>query len=224
MALLVASGMAAVALADEGKMETPMLKSLTSQQFVTDAAIGGMKEICMSQLALTRSQNADIKHLAKRMVTDHAAVNNKLEIIANQEQLLFPETNTFAADDPMWKNPLVERPETAKDGYLLATNMPNFVDYQDFKHLQRLSGREFDLAYAQAMVNDHINMVNVYAAASGNLPDPKLRKFAADTLPGLRMHSQMAQKLENQLASQTAALENSEPGNPPVATASGAER
>lgn len=219
---LLTCGMATAALADQSGMATPGLKSLSSQQFVDNAAVGNMKEVQMSKLAMQTSQNPQVKTFASQMVTDHSAVNNHLEIIANQEHLTFPETNTFAGSDPMWNNSFVEHPETVKDAYLLQTNMPNFVDYQEFKHLQGLSGRQFDLAYAQAVVNDHINMVNLYSAASGNLPDPNLRKFAADTLPGLRQHSQMAQKLENQIASQTAGAQGN--AAPPVATATDPEK
>lgn len=219
----LACGMATWAVADQSNMATPGLKSLSSQQFVDNAAVGNMKEVRLSQLALQTSQNPQVKVFATQMVRDHSAVNNRLEVIANQEHLDFPSTNTFAGNDPMWNNAFVEHPETVKDAYLLQTNMPNFVDYQEFKHVQSLSGRDFDLAYAHAMVNDHINMVNLYTAASGNLPDPNLRKFAADTLPGIREHSQMAQKLENQVASQTAGVQGNKPA-PRVATANDSEK
>ena len=218
MVLGVASGVAVMALADQDKLETPMLKGLTPQQFVTDSATSGMKEIQMSQLASETSQNNDVRTLAARMVTDHNAINNKLEIIANQEHLAFPATNTFTSSDPLWDNPVVEHPASVKDDYLLTTNLPNLVDYQEFKHLRGMMGREFDLAYVKAVVNDHINIINEFTAASENLTDPQLKKLAADTLPALREHSQMAQKLENQLASQTAGVDNQKAGSLPVAS------
>jgi putative membrane protein len=98
------------------------------------------------------------------------------------------------------------------------------VDYEDIKHLRGLMGGEFDMAYVKDVVNDHINLVNEYTAASENMPDPKMRRFAADTLPVVREHSRLAQKLEDQLAGQTAGPDNTKPATSPVATANDADR
>jgi putative membrane protein len=187
----------------QGGMATPLLNPLTAQAFVNDAAIGGRKEIRLSQLALDRSQNAEVRNFATRMVKDHSAANNKLGTIARQEGLSCPATNTFAADDPVWRNPIVQNPESEHGAYLLTKDVPDFADYQTVKHLESLSGRDFDVAYAQDMVNDHIATVNEFEAASHNLSNPSLRQFATDTLPTLRDHSQMAQNLQNELNGQT---------------------
>lgn len=226
---LVSSGAATVAFADDARltnsnvqntMQTPLLKALTAQQFVNDAAIGGMKEVRLSRVALRDSQNANVRNFANKMIADHTLANHKLDQIARQEGLTCPATNTFAQDDPNWRNPMVENAATLKGegAYLLMTNGPDVADYQAFQHLKRLSGHEFDLAYARDMVSDHINTVNEFEAASRNLSDPALRKFAADTLPALREHTQMAQKLENQIAGQTAESDSTKPAAPVTAS------
>ncbi|HEY3931723.1 MAG TPA: DUF4142 domain-containing protein, partial [Verrucomicrobiae bacterium] len=61
------------AFADENSPTNQPPPMLTSQQFVSDAAVGGMKEIFLSEAALDESTNADIKSFAKRMVRDHTA-------------------------------------------------------------------------------------------------------------------------------------------------------
>lgn len=240
VAVLVTSGVAVTALADgdmmmesnnaasahqppanpEGTMQTPMLRALTAQEFVNDATVGGMKEIQFSEAALNESKNAEVRAFASKMVADHTLANRKLERIARQEGLSCPSTNTFAADDPNWRNPLVENPASLKGegAYLLMTNGPDLTDYEALHHLKELSGPEFDLTYVRNMVSDHINAVNEFEAASDNLSDPALRKFAKDTLPTLREHSQMAQKLENQLTGQTA---EGDSGKPVTAAAGG---
>lgn len=199
-----------------GGPQMPATKALTAQQFVNDAAVGGMKEIRLSQTALGESQDPAVQTFATRMVTDHTLANRKLQQIAGQDGLAYPATNTFAEDDPNWRNPLVKNPAALKGegAYLLMTNGPDLADYETIQHLQSMSGREFDLAYARDMVNDHITAVNEFEAASRNLSDPALRKFATDTLPILREHSQMALKLEDQLAGQTAAAGQPLPGTP----------
>jgi hypothetical protein len=49
------------------------------------------------------------------------------------------------------------------------------------------------------MVSDHITAIREFETAQRNLSDPEIRQFAAQTLPALRMHSETAQNLENQL-------------------------
>jgi putative membrane protein len=49
--------------------------------FVKEAAIGGMAEVELSKLA-QKSENADVKKFADRMVQDHRAANQQLTTIA----------------------------------------------------------------------------------------------------------------------------------------------
>ena len=73
------SSIAIPALADESSSSTNQsMPTLTSQQFVSDAAVGGMKEIFLSEAALETSTNDDVKSFAKRMVKDHSKANEKL--------------------------------------------------------------------------------------------------------------------------------------------------
>jgi len=181
---------------------------LTAQQFVTDAAMGGMKEVRLSEIAVKKTQNADVKAFAQRMITDHSQANAKLRQLAEQKGLTVPGENTFTRDDANWNNPMITGSEQVKDAYLLKTNLA-LAAYQDFRELKGLSGREFDQAYVRDMVMDHENTIIEFEAASRMLTDPELKAFAQQTLPTLRMHQQMVRKLNDQLAGQTA--ENGKP-------------
>ncbi|WP_397452281.1 DUF4142 domain-containing protein [Pseudomonas sp. NA-150] len=55
--------------------------------FVDDASAKGIAEIQTSQLALEKSQSADIKSFAQTMIEDHTAANKKLASIANGLQV-----------------------------------------------------------------------------------------------------------------------------------------
>jgi putative membrane protein len=193
-----------------------ILNTLTTQQFVTDTAQGGMKEVRLSQIALNKSQNQDVKNFAQRMITDHTAANTKLDQLARSKGLNMPAANSFAADDPNWRNPMITGSEQAKGAYLLTTNL-SVTDYQDVRNLNALSGSALDIAYAKDMVSDHITTVREFEVAQRNLSDPEIRQFAAQTLPTLQTHSEMAQNLENQLTgipattSQTGYQGNQEP-------------
>src|SRR6202161_4666109 len=105
------SSIAIPALADESASSTNQsAPTLTSQQFVSDAAVGGMKEVFLSETALVTSTNDDIKSFAKHMIKDHRAENKKLAKIAEAEGLNFPPTNTFSADDPNWSDARISNP------------------------------------------------------------------------------------------------------------------
>jgi putative membrane protein len=187
------------AFADESSSSTNQSPPiLTSQQFVSDAAVGGMKEIYVSEMALVTSTNDDIKRFAKRMVKDHSAANKKLAKIAADEGLTYPPTNSFSADDPNWSDPRIVNPENVKGAQLLTMpNLPYLRDYLDVKHLQSLTGGQFDQTYLSDMVGDHIQAVSEFESASQDLSDPVLKTFATKTLPTLQRHSRMAQELND---------------------------
>ena len=193
------AGITTMAFADENSSSTNQPPpALTSQQFVSDAAVGGMKEVFLSEAALETSTNADVKSFAKRMVADHSKANTKLMKIAEDEGLNFPPTNTFSADDPNWSDARISNPDSLKGAEVLSlTNLPYLSDYQDIKHLQSLTGDQFDQAYASDMVSDHTQAVGEFETASQSLSDPKLKKFADKTLPTLQKHFKMAQELED---------------------------
>ena len=193
------SSIAIPAFADQNSSSTNQSPpALTSQQFVSDAAVGGMKEVFLSEAALATSTNDDIKSFAKRMVKDHRAANKKLAKIAADEGLIFPPTNTFSADDPNWSDARISNPESVKGAQLLTMpNLPYLTDYLDVKHLQSLTGGQFDQVYLSDMAGDHIQAVSEFEAASQNLSDPDLKKFATKTLPTLKKHSKMAQELND---------------------------
>jgi putative membrane protein len=189
--------------------------ALTSQQFVSDAAAGGMKEIFLSDLALEKSNNTDVKGFAKRVVKDHSAANNKLMKIAEEKGLAFPSTNTFSTDDPNWNNLLITNPESLKGAQLLTmTNLPNLADYLAVRRLQSLAGDQFDQAYLSDMAGDHAQAVSEFETASQSLTDPDLKKFAGKTLPTLQKHFRMAQELHDKYN----ATDGANMTNPPAST------
>lgn len=59
-------------------------------KFATDAANGGMAEVALGKLALTKTTNASIKDFAQMMVTDHGKANDELMAIAKQKNITLP--------------------------------------------------------------------------------------------------------------------------------------
>ena len=59
-------------------------------KFATTAAVGGMAEVALGKLALTKTSNADIKNFANMMITDHGQANAELMSIASAKNITLP--------------------------------------------------------------------------------------------------------------------------------------
>jgi putative membrane protein len=58
--------------------------------FADKAAIGGLAEVDLGKLALTKTDNARIKRFANMMITDHGKANTELARIANEKHITLP--------------------------------------------------------------------------------------------------------------------------------------
>ena len=191
---------------------------VTSQSFVWAAATTDMKEIHMGELALQKSDNADVKSFAKRIVADHKKACKKLRAIADKEGLNFPDTNSMAWDaNGRWQtnstsesqHPAVEHQDMDSPphlAYLMVSNANGTVNGQWPQHeinWDALSGAEFDRAFANHMVMGHEKAIRKFENASANLQDADLKKYADKTLPTLRDHLRRAQELQSQVGEWT---------------------
>lgn len=78
---------------------------------------------------------------------------------------------------------------------LMPATHPDPAAQATTRRLQALDGAAFDRAYADEMVKDHEKAVALFERTSAGDGDGDLRRFAADTLPALRHHLQMARAL-----------------------------
>ena len=69
---------------------TDMKKSQKQDKFWTEAAQGGMTEVALSNLALQKSQNEDVKKYAQMMVDDHTKANDELKTLAQSKSVTLP--------------------------------------------------------------------------------------------------------------------------------------
>jgi putative membrane protein len=65
--------------------------------------------------------------------------------------------------------------------------------------LNGLSGAEFDKEYMRGQVEDHERTVALFQAQADNGTDAEAKAFAAKTLPNLKMHLDMARKINDKL-------------------------
>ncbi|MFB9841919.1 DUF4142 domain-containing protein [Mucilaginibacter ginsenosidivorans] len=65
---------------------------------------------------------------------------------------------------------------------------PNADSQKAIDDLSKKSGKDFDKAYVDAMVDGHEKAVKLFTDASENCKDADLKAFATNTLPTLKMH------------------------------------
>jgi len=65
-------------------------KSNSPEDFVKDAAQGGMAEVDLGNMAVKNSQNADVKKFGQMMVDDHGKANTELKALAAKKNITLP--------------------------------------------------------------------------------------------------------------------------------------
>ena len=60
------------------------------EEFMKEAAQGGMAEVKLGELAATKAQNPDVKAFAKKMVADHGKANAELKTLAGKKTFTLP--------------------------------------------------------------------------------------------------------------------------------------
>lgn len=132
--------------------------------FVREAAMGGMAEVELGQLAQERAASDSVKAFGQRMVDDHSKANDELKDLAASKQIDLPAK-------PDAKHKAVQ------------------------DRLSKLSGKQFDRAYMQAMTDDHVHDVAAFKREAQSSKDPDVKAFASKTLPTLEDHLAEAKRV-----------------------------
>jgi putative membrane protein len=67
--------------------------SSQDQKFIEDAAKGGMMEVHMGNLGLTKGQSQGVKNFSQKLIDDHTKANNELSKLAQQKGVTLPPEN-----------------------------------------------------------------------------------------------------------------------------------
>lgn len=59
--------------------------SATDSKFIKEAAVGGMEEVTLGQLAAQKATDPDVKNFGQKMVDDHSKANDQLKQLATQK-------------------------------------------------------------------------------------------------------------------------------------------
>ena len=143
------------------------------RDFIQDQLEDGQAEIMLGRLAAQRGTHARVKEFGEMMARDHQTAGQELRQLASQHNVQL--------------QPVAEN----LDG-----------DHKDLhENLMELKGREFDLRYMRAMVEEHEEAVNeIEKKAEDN--NAATRAWATKTLPKLREHLQMARQIQQTLEEQ----------------------
>jgi putative membrane protein len=164
--------------------------SRSDEKFVRDAAKGGMMEVHMGQLGVQKAQSAEVKQFAQRLVDDHSKANAELKQLASQKGITLPDNKVASTDSERTK----VRESDATADHSAHGNM---------KHLETLSGTEFDREFVRMAVSDHQKDVKEFERAAQKSDDADIKAFAQKTAPTLREHLQQAKSLQAQVGGTT---------------------
>lgn len=132
--------------------------------FIEKAAKSGHEEVAISQVAVERTTNPQVKALAQMMVDDHTAAGGQLATIAAAKGVKLPAQ-----------------------------------DLDDAKKWSKKDTKDFDKDYAEKMVADHKDAVELFQKQATKGEDADTKAFARDTLPKLQHHLEMAIDLKKSL-------------------------
>src|SRR6476659_7105495 len=147
--------------------QTPPAGVPSAQDFMNKVAVSDMFEIQSSQMALAKQADADTKPFAEKMVQDHQKTSSELKALV--------------------------------DSGKVKAKLPTALDSEHQKLLDDLkakSGKEFDQTYDQVQVKAHRDAVALFEAYGKSGDNADLKSWASQTLPHLKEHLSMAEKLK----------------------------
>ena len=144
-------------------------KKNPDSKFMMTLATGGMNEIGLSQTALAKSSNEDVKKFAQMMIDDHTKAGDELKTLAASKNVTLPME--------------MDAKHKAMD-----------------QKLSGMSGSAFDMEYMKTMVKDHEKTVALLKKESTSGKDAEAKTFAANLLPTVQGHLDMAKSMMSKMS------------------------
>jgi putative membrane protein len=136
-----------------------------------------------------------------RDFVNKAAQGNLMEVQAGKlaaQRALDPAVKSFGGkmvSDHSAANDTLKKLADSKQMPLADTVSPD--EHASLGKLEGLNGTEFDKAYSQMMVKDHKTDIGEFEKALKKVTDPDVKAYAEQTLPTLRHHLMMANRLSS---------------------------
>ena len=169
LAVMVAAGTPGAAQNSNSSTTDNMSKMMADHKFAMEAAMGGMMEVELGRVAVSKGASDEVRQFGQRMVDDHSKGNEELMRVASGKGMTLP-----TAPDPKHQ--------------------------AEIQKLSALSGEKFDKEYVKMMLKDHKKDVGEFQKEADRGMDADIKAFAASTLPTLREHLQMIQRINDKMA------------------------
>ena len=150
-----------------GQTSAATLGANTVGGYVPNAAEGDMYEIMAADIALERSQNAQVKELATMIKTDHLAASNAMKAMLPQ-----------AAPDITLPTALDERRQGLLD------------------NLRSASAENFDRTWIDQQIAAHNEALTLHRGFSNNADAPQLAGHAQSVVPKIEAHLRQAEAIK----------------------------
>jgi putative membrane protein len=195
---------------------TAGMMNADAQRFVREASMGNHAEIQLSQLAVQRAQNQDVREFAQRMIDDHTRAQNQLEQAVRQADLEMPRELgpqhqqieqrlsglTGNAFDREYIDVMVQEHQETIELLSERADMQGTHAAQGTQRTQGTQGMQADgqqravPAGPQPAPADHGAGM---AGQDAHGVERALDRWASETLPTIQQHLEHAQKLQRQL-------------------------
>jgi len=179
--------------------------NLTSDAaFVRDVALKNMAEVTLSQMAVEKTANADIKSFAQRVIDDHRAAGDKLKSVVSGETFEWPAELDNKHRDTVDELAQERGTEFDRD-YLkamveshqdLAAKLESRLDVQSLADWKTAAAARTRSSKAMPEPNAVLSDVAVRPGRSDNATTTKINQWAADTYPVAQKHLDEARGLE----------------------------
>jgi putative membrane protein len=164
--LIMATPALAQSAAEKTGVNSVLGVSPTTADFVKEAAISDMFEIQSNKLAQDKG-NAAEKSFASQMIADHTKTSTELKGLVSSGKV--------------------------------KAEVPTALDSSHQSKLDKLkgeSGKDFNSDFDSMQVTAHKDAVSLFERYAKGGDNPELKPWAAKTLPTLKHHLEMAQKLD----------------------------
>lgn len=133
---------------------------------VVEIADGGLYEVQLATMALTKAKSPEVKKFAQMMVDDHTKANNELKAWAGKNNVTLPDV---MSEEKQKKYYDLERDEEAN---------------------------EFDEEYMDEMVEDHRKDIKKFEDLAEDAENAELKSWAAGKVTTLRHHLEEAERIK----------------------------
>lgn len=154
---------------NEAKFDETNQAKEDDADYLVAAAETDLEEIEIGKLAKEKGTDAEVKKFGQMLIDDHTKGSALLKPMAEKKNISLP---TAITDD-------------GKEAYA--------------KLNQQKAGKDFDLKFADMMVDGHEKAISKMEDASQKANDPEIRAWAGNQVPTLKAHLEHAKMLQENI-------------------------